>query len=264
MTFQTVRHSFAIIPLLFWSLFDLTEGGVPTPTTPQDAVVNLATIKSWLNQHPHGFTGGLTIPDEGGNRLAHWAASGGHIDVLNYLMKQGADPWDGTATAQERSALHMACHSGHVDTVRWMLREETRIKRSRGVISKIDAVNSQDKTGQNCLLLASSAGHTEMVRGLAKVNADISITTKKGGSALHVAAVMDDMDMVQTLVGVGAEVCQLNEKGQTPGDRARAEENDAIIEYLRRKEENNGCPYSARKPEKKKKKGKKGKKDEDL
>jgi len=247
--------------LLLASLFSLSEGG---PTTGHEAVQNLVTIKEWLDNHAVGASAALTLPDEGGSRLTHWAASGGHMDVLNYLVKQKADPWDGTATAEERSSLHMACHSGHVDVVKWMLSDDVRAKRSRGELTKSEAVNSKDKLGNTCFILAASSGHAELVRGLAAVDAHVDVTTKKYGSALHVAAAVDDLEMVKELLDLNVDVCTPNTKFETACDRAREEENDRIVKLLAPKEEEKGCPVEHRKgkPEKKKKKGKKGKKGE--
>lgn len=259
---MAVCLSFTRAFLFFYSFFGITEAG--GPKTAKDAVQNLATIKHWLEDATVGPSAALTLPDEGGSRLTHWAASGGHMDVLQYLVKQKADPWDGTATAEERSSLHMACHSGHVEAVRFMLTDDIRNRRSRGAWNKPEAVNSKDKMGNTCLLLAASAGHSELVRGLAAVGAHVDVATKKSGTALHVASALDDVEMVKELLDLNADVCVPNNNGETPGDRAREEENERIVRLLSPKEEEKGCSHEARhgKKKKKDKKGKKGKKGE--
>merc|ERR1712159_282466 len=115
-------------------------------------------------------------------RLTHWAASGGHVEVLKLLAAKGADPWDGTATPEERSSLHMACQSGHAGVLLYLLSEPGRKLRSRGVQTSEQAVNARDKRETTCIHMAALAGHAEVITALAGEGAEISATTEKYGT----------------------------------------------------------------------------------
>jgi hypothetical protein len=47
--------------------------------------------------------------------LMHYAANGGHVEVVRYLLKNGA-PFD-SADANQRTPLHWACQNGHKQVI---------------------------------------------------------------------------------------------------------------------------------------------------
>ena len=52
--------------------------------------------------------------DAKGHTAAHWAALGGHTQVLRYLIEQGA-PLNEPADAEPRPLpIHWACTKGHI------------------------------------------------------------------------------------------------------------------------------------------------------
>jgi len=218
-----------------------------------DATRDPAALTSYLDSHPDGPTGALTMPDASGMRLMHWAASGGNVDVVMALAKRGADPWDGTATPEEHSALHMACQSGHADMVDYLLSEKALSLRSRGAFTKEKAANSMDKRDTPCLHMAASAGHVGVIQSLARASADLLVETKRSGTALHAAAAIGQVEVVNELLELGLSVCAENARGETPGARAREEEMDEVIKVLEEKEEEAGCGKKKKKDKKKKK-----------
>eukprot|EP00747_Dinoflagellata_sp_TGD_P164230 gnl/TRDRNA2_/TRDRNA2_183868_c0_seq1.p1 gnl/TRDRNA2_/TRDRNA2_183868_c0~~gnl/TRDRNA2_/TRDRNA2_183868_c0_seq1.p1 ORF type:complete len:284 (+),score=89.01 gnl/TRDRNA2_/TRDRNA2_183868_c0_seq1:75-926(+) len=220
------------------------------PKTPAEATRDVDSLAMWLKSQPKEM---LTLPDPSGLRLTHWAASGGSLDVLKALVKKGADPWDGTATAEEQSALHMACQSGAGDIVDWMLSDEGLLTRSRGSFTLKEAADRTDKKGTSCLHFAATAGHADVIRKLVNAGADMQAETVRSGTPLHSAAALGHEEAVKVLIRLGADVCALNMKDQTPGYRARAEENYGVAKILEPHEEAQGCP---KKQKKKKKKGK--------
>ncbi|CAG9951651.1 unnamed protein product [Clonostachys rosea f. rosea IK726] len=66
-----------------------------------------------------GETGFLDEPNEHGNTGLHWAALGGHIDTVKYLVEQGASP----ALANERNyvPLDLAYFNQHEDIANYFL-----------------------------------------------------------------------------------------------------------------------------------------------
>lgn len=217
-----------------------------------DATKSTSALEEYLKSHP---AGSLTLPDPSGMRLAHWAASGGNVDVLKLLGSKGADPWDGTATPEEHSALHMACRSGHADVVKHMLTAEALKLRSRGPYESAKvAAETRDKRDTPCLHMAALAGGVDVIKELAAVGADMKADTKRFGTALHAAAAVGQVDVVKELLNHGLDVCAKNSKGETPGARAREEEMDEVIALLASKEEAAGCGKKKKKDKRKKSK----------
>lgn len=240
-----------LAPLALLAAFS-SLGSARAEGSPADATRDSAALEAWLKGHSAGASHALTLPDLSGMRLTHWAASGGHLEVLKLLAQKGADPWDGTATPEERSSLHMACQSGHAPVVEWLLSEAALKLRSRGAFSAQEAANSRDKRETPCLHMAATAGQLEVLRAVVTAGADVGVVTKRSGTALHAAAAVGQSDAVSVLLEVGADPCARNSRGETPGARAREEEMEEVAEMLAGLEEAGGCGKA------KKKGGKKG------
>jgi len=156
-------------------------------------------------------------------------------------VQRKADPWDGTASSEERSPLLTACQSGQVDVVNYLLSKDALKRRSRGALSLQQALDMKDKGGTPCLHLAATAGHAEILELLSRKGADLTITTQRSGTALHAAAAVGQEEAVEALLQFGADPCVENDKGQTPAARAKAEEMDEILEILAPYEQKKGC-----------------------
>lgn len=236
--------------------------GIVAETSPAEATKNTAALEAWLSSHQAGASTALTLPDPSGMRLTHWAATGGHVEVLEALAQKGADPWDGTATPEERTSLHMACQSGHLDAVKYLLSEPGLKLRSRGALTAEQAVNSRDKRDTPCLHLAATAGHVSVIEALSAAGADLKADTKKSGTALHIAAAVGQVEVANQLLALGADPCAQNARGETPRARAEEEEMEDIIAVLAPLEEAKGCGKKKKaKKEKKEKKAKSAKKE---
>ncbi|CAK0848047.1 unnamed protein product [Prorocentrum cordatum] len=218
---------------------------------PQEATQSLTDLRAYLAKHGKE---GLTMPDPAGMRPVHWAASGGNMQVMQELVRQGADPWDGTATAEERNALHMACSSGHADMVKHLLTEPLLKVRSRGAFTKKQAADSRDKRQTPCVHLAALAGHEDVLTVLAQAGADLQAETERSGTPLHAAAAVGQQAVVEILVKQGADPCAKNAKGKTPRQRAEDEDMDEVVPVLKQAEAAKGCA-----PAKKEKKDTKNK-----
>lgn len=240
------HHRVALLLLAFPS-----ANAAPSPA---DATKSVSSLEAWLQEHG---SEALTLPDPSGMRLAHWASSGGSVEVLQALASKGADPWDGTATPEERSSLHMACQSGHVPVISYLLSEPGLKLRSRGALTPEKAVNGRDKRDTPCLHLAATAGHVEVIDALASVGAELQAETSKSGTALHITAAVGQLDAAKRLLELGADPCAQNSRGETPRARAEEEEMDELVELLKPLEDAKGCGKKKAKKERKAKKAKK-------
>src|SRR5262245_18378840 len=63
---------------------------------------------------------------------------------------------------------------------------------------------------------AAMKRHAAALRGLLQQNADVNVPQSDGSTALHWAGHFDDVNMVQLLIGAGANVKVSNRLGVTP------------------------------------------------
>jgi uncharacterized protein len=136
------------------------------------------------------------------------AAWGGHVEVIRYLVGEGAqvDLQDGAGF----SALGCACHNGHI--------EATRLLLSRGADPAITIDG-----GKTPLMTASEHGHTDVVavllaQGCGDVDRQRSLN---GWTALHYACKEGHVGVAMALLGAGADPHVVeDEEGLTPLDMA--------------------------------------------
>ncbi|KAI8048050.1 ankyrin repeat-containing domain protein [Gilbertella persicaria] len=78
-------------------------------------------------------------------------------------------------------------------------------------------INSQDKeAGWTPLLIAVSAGHTDVVKLLLEKGADPSLENETSQSVLHYAASKNRLEICRLLIQYNAPINQLNKYKQTP------------------------------------------------
>ena len=129
---------------------------------------------SWVSRDKNGLT------------PVHWAADGGHDDLLLWMLRKGA-PVDIEDTVSGWTPLmRVACLSGNEDVA------ET-------LILKGADVNHLDKSGKTVLMAASMNGHFGLVRLLIEKGADIYLKNKEGKTALEFAQSFDRHQVIKYL-----------------------------------------------------------------
>jgi uncharacterized protein len=133
------------------------------------------------------------------------AASRGHVDVVRYLLDEGAqiglrNP-SGTL-----SALDVACLYGYLGTVSLLL--------AHGA----DAGAAKPGCGMTPLMRASGSGHLDIVALLlAHGCGDLDMQATCGLTALHLASSMEEhAGVVRALLGAGADPHIMHHKCGTP------------------------------------------------
>lgn len=95
-------------------------------------------------------------------------------------------------------------------------------------------VNRKDSNGDYPLFHAAWCGHPAMVKLLLEAGADPA-AVGNDGSALHIAAGMGHLDVMDLLLAEGVSINLADRKGNTPLDSAQMSGNAAAMEYLREK-----------------------------
>ena len=117
-------------------------------------------------------------------QVGYWARRGGDVNVR--------DPFAG----RELTPLLHAAYFGHVDTVRYLVRE---------LGAQLDAVEPQE--GRCALHLAAFAGHTEVVQVLVReLGLPVDALNRRLRTPLHDAAAMGQTHTVEALLHMNASV----------------------------------------------------------
>lgn len=80
--------------------------------------------------------------------------------------------------------------------------------------------------------MAAKDGHVRIVRELLKRGAGIDNATKKGNSALHIASLAGQKEVIKILVQHDADVNLQSQNGFTPLYMAAQENHDSSVKYL--------------------------------
>lgn len=109
----------------------------------------------------------------------HEEAKKGNLPVIQSLLSTNPNLLT-SKDEDERTALHWASSSGHVDTVLFLL-------------SKKADIDAQDEGGWTPLMCASSAGHDGVVDVLLKSGANVNLVNEGGQTALYVTRSLETL-----------------------------------------------------------------------
>ena len=125
-----------------------------------------------------------------------FAAQSGHLEVVKYLVGQGAN------VNAEDDAFHSAARFGHLEVVKYLVGQGAN-------------VNAASWWGTP-LFRAAAGGRLEVVKYLVGQGANVNAATNQGYTPLHQAAAQLELELVQYLVGQGANVNAATNGGETP------------------------------------------------
>ena len=130
------------------------SGSTPLMRTCYNGHVNVATylVEQGANIH---------LQDEDGDTCLHYAAEGGHVEVVSKLLAVGAKENQDCVNARNHSGstlLMITCYFGHVNVATYLVEHGANI-------------HLQDKDGDTCLYYAAQRGHVEVVSKLLALGA---------------------------------------------------------------------------------------------
>lgn len=143
----------------------------------------------------------LDAPLKNGATPLFLAIQNGFTDCVKVLLEAGADVKKPTIITTGATALHVAVQHGRMDLVEELIKHGA-------------PVDAKTKDGMTSLMSSESI---EMVRGLAKLGANVNECMDNGATALHYAAQNGELEMVKLLVEeLGAKVDVKTKEGATP------------------------------------------------
>ena len=150
-----------------------------------------------------------TAPDDGlyGATLLHRACAGGHTEIVQFLIENGAIVDQYTQGSPKTNALCIAIRKGHEAVARLLLRKgaDPNIDSGSDVQYPMHYILSEWKTGVPILL-----------QNLIEHGADIDAEDNHGVTAIGRAVIADNLDAVTLLLERGAKrTLSLRQKGVT-------------------------------------------------
>ncbi|KAF9153345.1 hypothetical protein BG015_003626 [Linnemannia schmuckeri] len=137
----------------------------------------------------------LISKDEDERQPLHWAVSGKRLDIVEYLIQQGAPSgW---------TPLHIAASVGNVEITTLLL-------------SKDANVNTKTETGTTPLHYASSKNHLDVARILLDKGADPKLDDDNKQTPLHRAAVRGYTPLTKLLIEKGSRINTPDSVRNTP------------------------------------------------
>lgn len=170
-----------------------------------------------------------------GHTAFMWAAGRGHQAVVDVLMKAGAGtPSD---TVNGRTAMMVASTTGRIETVRRLIKAGSEINKigaagetalsiasqmgHREVVRELLRAGARVNGGTSVnkpVVVASREGHVEIVRDLLGAGAIPTDDRPNSTTALHAAASLVHLKVVQVLLEHGCLETRLDVQGTTPAD----------------------------------------------
>ena len=131
----------------------------------------------------------------------HIAVKEGHFDMCQMLLEHEADVH--AQDSKGNTPLHSALSGDHLEIARILLEHNAE-------------VNSRNENGSTPLLLASQFGSPHLMQLLLDRNADVHVRDTDGDTPLHCAAIAGRLEEARLLLGLNVEVNSRNNEGSTP------------------------------------------------
>ncbi|KAJ3403875.1 hypothetical protein CcCBS67573_g06458 [Chytriomyces confervae] len=194
----------------------------------------LSTVRSLIEAQPTSIKGLVSQ-----QAALHWAASGKHVNVAEYLIEKGADV--NALDDADWTPLMIAVSVGSAPLVDFLLQNGADVNlqnenkqtplfyaASKGwldvcqlLISHGAKINVRDHLNQTALHRACAKGNVALVRLLLEQNnIKLDIDDRDGNSALHIAIDNGHGEVAVLLVDAGADVDSENREKKKPLDLA--------------------------------------------
>jgi len=190
------------------------------------------------------------IKPQGGLMPIHVAVQDDHEEIVDLLLKKGADV--NARTSWEATPLHLVARQGtralmdllimrgadvnaetkDGDTPLHLAAANGRANQAYDLLEKGAKVNAINRFGNTPLLLAMGQSGSLIIEALVKGGANLNFRTTRGDTALHLAAQAGRVGVVSALVEKGADINARNQAGSSALYVVAAKGNKDVAELL--------------------------------
>lgn len=123
-----------------------------------------------------------------GETALHYACIFGNLDIIMYLIKNGADPNANTLTGD--TALLYAVTKGHLHIVKYFI--------DNAKIFNLN-INHQNALGETAILIACKKGYIDLIKYLVNMNVDLHAKSADGCNLLHYIVCGNNLEIVKLI-----------------------------------------------------------------
>ncbi|KAK3591754.1 hypothetical protein CHS0354_019526 [Potamilus streckersoni] len=164
--------------------------------------------------------------DNGKSTAAHYAAAGGNVAVLSYLIDRGTDQW--CRTAHKKTLLHIACIHGKLEVTKYLVETYPKM------------LHEVDNGKRTPVQYAASGGNVALLAYLIDRGVDPWCRTSEGETLLHIACIHGQLEMSKYLVETYPKMLnEVDKSKRTPAQYAAESSNVSVLCYLRDAEHDN-------------------------
>jgi ankyrin repeat protein len=204
----------------------------------------------------------LETRDRHGSVAEHWAAGGGHLPCLAYLLhmkqqqqlpqlpeQQQQRPRKKPRRRDGKTCLHYAARNGHLSCIRYLLEENTKTKTQTQQYS----IDERSGEGTTPLHMACYGGHVDAVRYLHAIQgADILATNDWECGAAHWVGMtiqeQENVNQVRELCDYlqqeGVSFTKRQSQGHSALHKAAQRKNRHVVEWMGDSKEKGGAGLS--------------------
>ncbi|XP_018569756.1 uncharacterized protein LOC108909812 [Anoplophora glabripennis] len=195
--------------------------------------------------------GGVNIKNDSGYSPLHLAVKGGHWEMVNFLVEQGANV--NSKNDDGCSALHLAVEhvrsnirkyyvdqfqypylkvENKYDTAVCFANKYKELDIVKYLVAQGADLNIGNNDGNTALHLAAKFKITDIVGCLVEQDADLNVKANDGKTALHSTVKYGSLGSIKYLVRHGADLNVKDNDGNTPLHLAARRENSSTLQYL--------------------------------
>ncbi|AFM23745.1 ankyrin repeat domain-containing protein [Desulfomonile tiedjei] len=164
--------------------------------------------------------GGGADPDDatdGGKTALMTAASAGNLELITFLIDQGADVY--AKDLYGGTVLMYAASQSNIEVLKFFIDKGLDVK-------------SKNNKGDTTLMSAASGGNLEVMKFLVDNGVDVNAANKNGDTALTAHASQQNLDVFQFLIDRGADVNAKSKDGTTVLMRVSTGGNLRAVKFL--------------------------------